>query len=176
MTVFISKGDKPLTTAQATTRGLRYYNSQLASWQREAAVLMQDPQYLAWAAQWLKDNAVNSANNQFNNDLLDYKKAIARVSRYRLADGRAEVIEQVETGELNEDFEPVTEGVVTITAIDPLEVQIEQTVINEAGEKAGTEMVANPLIVQDDAERAEAQAAIASTPKEVIDFYKSVNE
>lgn len=39
-----------------------------------------------------------------------------------------------------------------------------------SNEQTGTKTVTNPLIVQDDAERAAAQAVIDATPQEVKDF------
>jgi len=53
--------------------------------------------------------------------------------------------------------------------IDPLDAQVEQTTHDEEG-NATTETVDNPMIVQDDAERAAAQAVVNGTPDEVKDF------
>ena len=88
MTVFIQKGDKPLTAVQATQRGVRLFESQLAQWQREMGILLQDPAYVAWAQQWVADNVINEENNQFNVQLYTYNGAVERLAQYRVADGR----------------------------------------------------------------------------------------
>jgi hypothetical protein len=56
------------------------------------------------------------------------------------------------------------------TAIDPVEPTVEQPVYDDEGNQTGTETVQNPLIVQDDAERADAQAVVDATPQEIKDF------
>jgi hypothetical protein len=107
-----------------------------------------------------------------------YWAAQARLVRYRLADGRAEVTAEQqaldEQGQpvFNEDTgEPVMEAVVVQAAIEPLPAEIEQTVYDDTtGEQTGTIMVPNPAVVQDEAERAAAQAVIDSTPVDVIAF------
>ena len=53
------------------------------------------------------------------------------------------------------------------TAIDPLEPTVEQNIYDDEGNLTGTETVANPLIVADDAEREAAQAIVDGTPEEV---------
>lgn len=161
MTVFINQGDDHLEPRQAIKRGLSYFNQQLQQWQREQGIVTDDPTYLAWAAQWVADNEVNAGNNLFNHQLAAYRKANARLAQYRVADGRAKVTEEVETGET----------VVVLPAIDPLPAEVEQPVYNEDGEQTGTEMVANPAIVQDETERAYAMGVIASLPTAVKEFY-----
>lgn len=178
MTVFIERGDAPMSYRQAVKRGLRHFEAEKAYWQREQGIVESDPAYLAWAAQWVADNAVNEANNLFNHHLAAYRAAQARLARYRLADGRPEVTEQQqvidEQGQPvldGETGEPVMETVVVQAAIEPLPATIEQPVYDpETGEQTGTEMVPNPEIVSDDAERAEAQSLIDGTPQEVADF------
>lgn len=115
------------------------------------------------------DLAETQAVNTFNLQLEAYRKAAARLARYRLADGRAEVIEAQPTGETDEAGDPVMESVVVQAAIDPLEATVEQIIYDEEG-NAATETVPNPAIVTDDAERAEAQAVVDATPQEVKDF------
>jgi hypothetical protein len=70
-----------------------------------------------------------------------------------------------ETGEM----EDVLEEVIVQTAIEPLEPTVEITVYDEEDPEAEptTETVPNPLIVADDAERAEAQTVIDNTPEPV---------
>lgn len=171
MTVFIQKGDAPMTRRQAVKRGLRHFEAEKAYWEREQGLMESDPAYIAWAQQWIADNAVNTEHNIFNTQLAAYRAAVARLAQYRLAEGRPEVTEVQETGEFDpETGEPVTATVVTQTAVDPLEPTIEQPVYDDEGNQTGTEQVPNPLIVQDDAERAEAQATIDATPAEVVAF------
>lgn len=172
MTVFIQKGDAPMTVVQAVTRGLRHFEAEKAFWQREQGIVTDDPDYLAFAAQWVSDNETNAANNQFNHRLAAYRKAVSRLSKYRVAEGRPELTEEQETGEFDpETGEPITQTVVVQTAIEPLEPTVEQPVLDEeTGEQIGVETVTNPAIVQDDAERAAAQAVIDATPQEVKDF------
>lgn len=109
--------------------------------------------------------------NSFNASLAEYRAAVARLARYPLATGQTEVTETRETEKFDEAGQPITETVVIAPAIDPLPAQIEQDVIDrETGEVTGTEMIDNPAIVQDQAERAAAQAVIDRTPQDVKDF------
>jgi hypothetical protein len=171
MTVFIQQGDAPLEVRQAVKRGLQHFNAQLPQWQREQGIVTDDPAYQAWAAQWVADNEVNTANNLFNHQLAAYRKYQARLAQYVLSEGRPEVTEVMDTGEVDEEGQPILATVVTQTAIDPLPAEIEQAIIDpETGEQTGTEMVPNPAIAQDVTERATAQAIIDSLPQEVKDF------
>jgi len=199
MTVFIQKGDAPLSVRQATKRGMSYVVSDLAlagARRGDEELLRVIPHdnlparlldvvqalghvsYEAFALGWEADNFVNGENNLFNHQLLAYRAAQARLVRYRLADGRSEVTEEqhaiVEQGQplFNEETgDPVMESVVVQVAIDPLPVEIEQPVYDDTtGEQTGTIMVPNPEVVQDDAERAAAQVVIDSTPVDVIAF------
>ena len=116
----------------------------------------------------------------FNKQLREYTAAIARLDNYILADGRAEVTEMQDTLEyvvdaegmpvLNDDDELtyVQEEVVVVSAIEPLEPTVEQTVYDEEGE-ATTSTIENPLITTDNAERVAAQAVVDNTPQPVID-------
>ena len=178
MTVFIQKGDTPMSYRQAVKRGLRHFEAEKAYWQREQGIVESDPAYLAWAAQWVADNAVNEANNLFNHQLAAYRNALERLARYRLADGRPEVTNEQqaidEQGQPvldGETGEPVMETVVVQTAIDPLPATIEQPVYDpETGEQTGMETVPNPEVVRDDAERDAAQFIVDSTPSDVSEF------
>jgi len=199
MTVFIQKGDAPLSVRQATKRGMSYVASDLAlagARRGDEELLRVIPHdnlpvrlldvvqalghvsYEAFALGWEADNFVNGENNLFNHWLVAYWAAQARLVRYRLADGRAEVTAEQqaldEQGQpvFNEDTgEPVMEAVVVQAAIEPLPAEIEQTVYDDTtGEQTGTIMVPNPAVVQDEAERAAAQAVIDSTPVDVIAF------
>jgi hypothetical protein len=170
MTVFIQKGDSPLSYRQATKRGKRMLEAQKQQWQREQGIVENDPEYQAWAEGWIADNVTNAANNMFNHRLHAYRKATARLDQYLVAEGREEATEEQPTGEYDEEGNEITETVVVQTEIDPVEPTVEKNVYDEEGNLTGTETVTNPLIVQDEEERAEAQAVIDATPQEVKDW------
>ena len=121
----------------------------------------------------------------FNKQLREYTAAIARLDNYILADGRAEVTEMRDTLEyvvddegmlvLNDDDELtyVQEEVVVVSAIEPLEPTVEQTVYDEDDMEAEptVETIENPEITQDNLERAEAQTVVDATPQAVVDAY-----
>ena len=117
--------------------------------------------------------------------LKEYTKAMSRLSQYQVALGREEVTEETVVGtrpvldENNETVlgsegqvthEDIVEDIVVVTSIDPVDATIEQTTHDEDG-VATTTTVENPLITQDNAERAEAQAVVDATPQSVIDTY-----
>jgi hypothetical protein len=199
MTVFIQKGDAPLSVRQATKRGMSYVASDLAmagARRGDEELLRVIPHdnlparlldvvqalghvsYEAFALGWEADNFVNGENNLFNYELVAYRAAQGRLVLYRLADGRAEVTEEQqaldEQGQPvfdKETGEPVMEAVVVQAVIEPLPAEIEQSVYDETtGEQTGTIMVPNPAVVRDDAERAAARTVIDGTPTEVIAF------
>ena len=107
---------------------------------------------------------------QFNQQLADYRVAVARLAQYIVADGRAEETAEVVVGEQWNDetqqMEDVTETQVTFTAIDPVEATVQQTTYDIEG-NATTTTIENPLITQDNAERATAQAVVDATPEDV---------
>jgi hypothetical protein len=112
---------------------------------------------------------------QFAQQLESYTTAIARLAQYVIADGRTEVVESLPTGEQvwNEETEQLDDLIadaITVTAIDPVDATIEQTTNDEDGLSITT-TIENPLITQDNAERAEAQAVVDTTPQAVIDTY-----
>ena len=115
-----------------------------------------------------------AAEKLFNSQADEYRTATARIEHYQLSVGRPEVTEMQPTGEqvFNEEtmeMEDVLEEVIVQTAIEPLEPTVEITVYDEEDPMAEptTETVPNPLIVADDAERAEAQTVIDNTPEPV---------
>lgn len=109
----------------------------------------------------------------FAQQLAAYKVAVARLEQYVLADGREEVREMQPTGEtvFNEEtgeMEAVMAEVVVQTAIEPLEPTVERTVYSDDMDAEPTvETIENPLITQDNLERAEAQAVVDATPQAV---------
>ena len=114
-----------------------------------------------------------AAEKLFNTQATEYRTATARVAQYQLSVGRPEVTESQPTGEqvFNEEtfvMDDVMADVITQTEIEPLEATVEVTAYGDDPEAEPTvETVANPLIVADDAERAEAQAVIDATPTPV---------
>jgi hypothetical protein len=115
-----------------------------------------------------------AAEKLFNSQANEYRTATARLAQYQLSVGRPEVTEMVPTGKqvFNEEtgeMEDELEEIIVQTAIEPLEPTIEIIVYDEEDPEAEptTETVSNPLIVQDDAERAEAQTVVDNTPDPV---------
>jgi hypothetical protein len=105
-----------------------------------------------------------------------YLQAKARLAQYQVALGREEVTENQATGEkvFNDEtgeIDDVMGDIIIATAIDPVEATVEVITHNDEG-IATTSTVENPLITQDNAERAEAQAIVDATPQSVIDTYE----
>lgn len=199
MTVFIQKGDAPVSVRQATKRGMAHVTAELSlagarkgddellrviPHENLPARLLDVVQklghvsYSAFALGWEADNLINGANNLFNHQLAAYRAAQSRLARYRLADGRLEVTEEQQA--IDEQVQPVfdqttgvpvTETFVVQVAIEPLPAEVEWPIYDDVtGEQTGTDMMPNPEIVRDDAERAVAQVVLDDTPVEVIEF------
>lgn len=195
MTVFIQKGDMPLSKLQAELRGWQVAEAEMAAAKvrpgdlmilantphaslpdRLVAILRDLPgspeTYQDYTTAWEVDNEINGANNLFNHQLAARDKALARLAQVRLAEGRAEVVEIQETGEFDPATgEPVLAPVVIAAAVDPLPAMVEVPAFDEVtGEPTGTVEVPNPAIVQDEQERAIAAGTLAALPQEVIDY------
>ena len=117
-----------------------------------------------------------AADKLFAEQLSDYTTAIARLARYIVADGREEVTEEVvlrqEFDDEVGDMVDITETRVVSEAIDPVPATI--TITSHSGnieDSSTTSTIENPLITQDNAERAEAQAVVDATPQAVVDAY-----
>ena len=112
---------------------------------------------------------------QFNQQLTAYTTATARLTQYIVSVGRIEVTESQATGEqvFNEEtgeMDDVMADVVTVTAIDPVEATVTRLVYSDdIDEEPTEETIENPVITQDNAERAAAQAIVDSTPQAVKD-------
>ena len=109
----------------------------------------------------------------FDLQLQEYTKAQARLTQYQVALGQEEVIENRPTGEqvYNEEtteMDNVMTDMIIVSYIAALDATIEQTTLNDEG-VATTTTVENPLITQDNAERAAAQAIVDATPQAVKD-------
>ena len=199
MTVFIKKGDAPLSVRQATKRGMAHVAAELAqagARTGDEELLRVIPQetlparlldvvkalghvsYEAFALGWEADNLVNGANNLFNHQIAAYRAAQARLTGYRLAEGRPEVTEERQViDELGNPLfheatgKPLMELVVVQEAIDPIPMEIDQLIYDEAtGEPTGSITVSNPETDRDDEERAAAQTVVDNTPAEVSKF------
>ena len=114
----------------------------------------------------------------FDHQLKEYSKAVERLSKYQVSLGREEVVESQSTGERIWDEESgemvdVMADVITVSVIDPVDATVEQTTYDEDG-VATTITIENPLITQDNAERAEAQAVVDATPSAVVDAYNAL--
>jgi len=110
----------------------------------------------------------------FDRQLKEYKEAIVRLSRVEKATGREavpEVTEEVLVEDWDENGVQKTTTVVVERAIPEI-APVEPTVTftNDEGEE---QTIENPVITQDNAERAAAQAIIDATPQVVIDAYNS---
>jgi len=109
----------------------------------------------------------------FAQQLAAYKQATARLEQYVVADGREEVTEMQATGEqtFNEEtmeMDDVMHEVVVQSAIEAVEPTVEVTTYSDDMDaEPVVETVTNPLIVTDEAERAEAQGVVDGTPNEV---------
>ena len=112
-----------------------------------------------------------AAEKKFNQQLNAYNQAVARLAQYLVSVGRAEVKEMIPSGRkvLNQETmenEDVLIEIITQTAIDPLPETIE---IWEGYPESVKVTVPNPAIVQDEEQRAAAQAIVDATPQEVKD-------
>ena len=175
MTLFVNKGDEWLTDTQLEQRAQRYIARDWPLRRREKSIRLGDGQFDAFMATFSTNHDTNKANNTFNWQLQEYRKATARLAQYVLADGRPELTEMQPTGEqvYNEDtgeMEDVLHEVVVQTAIEPLPATVDVLVYDENDPDAAptTQTVPHPEIVQDEEERAAAQAVVDATPDDVV--------
>lgn len=130
---------------------------------------------------WVQEAADNW---MFNKQLREYIAAIERLSQYILSEGRSEITEEVVIGQepiLDEDgfptfdeegnqiFTPITQTIITQSAIEPLPEFIETTSLNPETMEYVTETIRNPAIVKDEEERTTAQEVVDATPQNVKD-------
>lgn len=168
MTIFVNKGDAPFTPAQLEKRSQKHIKRSWPDQAREKSIRLGDGAFDAFMATYSANHDINIANNTFNWQLAEYRKATARLAKYRLADGKPEETIETPTGQYDEEGNEIVD-VTVIPAIEPLDAQVEETVYDEEG-NASTVIVDNPLIVEDDAEREAAQAVIDATPEDVKNF------
>ena len=168
MTVFVTKGDMPLTSVQLEKRAQTYIRRSWSSQAREESIRKADGLFTAFMDGFSSNHATNVTNNTFNWQLQEYGTAVARLAQYVLSVGRAEVTEEQGTGAYDEDGNEVTETVVTVTAVEPVAATVEVTTYDDEGE-ATVETIENPAITVDVSERDTAQAVVDGTPQEVKD-------
>jgi hypothetical protein len=114
------------------------------------------------------------ADEAWNNILLQrYTKAVERLSKYRLSVGKEATDDITEVIQLDPIVDPsITQTLVTSRgepAIEPLPATFTRVHLETREEIE----IDNPIVVKDEAERAEAQAVVDSTPQAVIDIYEA---
>lgn len=172
--IFVHKGMKPLTSQQLDRRTQKYIDRDWPQWKRERSMRKADGLFDTYMDGVEADTDTNRNNNAFNWKLEQYRKATARLEQYELSVGvpesSSETLPIPQWNEETQMMEDVTETVVT-PAIEPLPATVEITVYSDDPDaEPTTETVPNPLIVQDEAERAQAQATIDNTPEDVRNF------
>ena len=175
MTIFVNKGDQYLTPVQLERRAQKYIRRSWPDQRREKSIRLGDGQFDAFMTDFSANHDINRENNTFNWQLQEYRKATARLDQYVLADGRPELTEMQPTGEqvFNEDtgeMEDVLHEVVVQTAVEPLPATVDVLVhdVDDPDAAPTTQTVPNPRIVQDEEERAAAQAVVDGTPDDVV--------
>ena len=168
MSIFVTKGDAPLSPAQLQKRSQKYIKRAWPDADREQSIRINDGDFTAFMLGFSEAHTVNMANNTFNWQLQEYGTAVARLAQYVLADGVPEYTVETPTGTYD-DLGVEIMDVYTVAAVEPLDATVEVTTYDDEG-VATTETVANPLIVADDLERLQAQSVIEATPKVVKDY------
>ena len=167
MTIFVNKGDAYLTPEQLERRAQKYITRSWPAQEREKSIRSNDGKFNAFMETFSANHAVNKENNTFNWQLQEYKKSVERLSQYILSEGKPSEAIEYSTGTFDEEGNEIM-SITVVPAIAALDAQVEENIFDEEGNLTGTQMVDNPLIVADDAERAEAQAVINATPAEVV--------
>ena len=136
----------------------KIYHSGVAAWKTQIKTIKDKyPKQTmdATELQTRKDKSISDLQTE------RYIKATERLSQYILSVGREEVREDVVS-------DGSVENIITQTAIEQLEENVEVVTFDEWGEST-TSTVRNPLIVKDEEERAAAQAVVDATPQQVKD-------
>ena len=168
MTVFVNKGDAPLTNVQLENRAQKYITRSWPTQAREKSIRLTDGAFDAFMSTFSTNHDVNIANNTFNWQLQEYRKATLRLERYSLADGRAEQTFEEPSGEYDDEGNEIMHTWI-VPAIEPLPATVEVTTYDDEG-NATTNTIDNPTIVLDNEERSAAQDVIDSTPDSVKEF------
>lgn len=167
--IFVHKGMKPLTSQQLDRRTQKYIDRDFPQWKRERSIRKSDGEFDAYMDVVEADTDINRANNEFNWNLEQYRKAVKRLNQYELSVGKPESSYEHSTGEFSEEGVEVTETI-TVDAIEPLEATLTVDVYDLDGSVTGTETVDNPEVVNDAAERAQAQYVVDNASEEVVNF------
>lgn len=126
---------------------------------------------------WLQEDIdAQVAQHQLEN----YTVAVQRLAHHRLATGCEEITEEVV---LRQEFDRDANEIVDITitnivqkAIKPVSEKITKLVYDDdviLNPEPTEQVIMNPLITQDDAERQAAQDIIDATPQSIIDAYEA---
>ena len=176
--IFVNKGDKPLSATQLEKRAQKYITRAFSLQAREESIRKEDGLFNTFMAEFSQDHSVNVENNTFNHQWVAYKNAVARLEKHVLLDGQVEVREMQSTGEqvFNEEtmeMEDVLQEVVVKREIDPVDEFVEVTVYSDDPEvEPILKSIRNPLVVQDETEREQAQAIVDGT----LEAVKTVTE
>jgi hypothetical protein len=113
----------------------------------------------------------HASQKKFQQQLNAYGQAVARLAQYILSEGRTEVKAMRPNGQQSFnpetlEYEDVLIEMVMQSAIDPLPATVQ---IWEGYPEPVQVTVPNPAIVQDESQRAAAQAIVDATPQEVKD-------
>ena len=132
----------------------KIYHSGIDAWKKDIKVIKDKyPKQTmdATELQKRKDTAI------FNLQKRNYEKAVARLAQYELANGLKGVVRTERVWDFP-NLSYVDEDIIDYI-IQPLPIAVEEN----------GETIRNPLIVQDETEREEAQKVINQTPQAVID-------
>ena len=175
MTVFVTKGDMPLTSVQLERRAQTYIKRRWSSQAREESIRKSDGLFTAFMDGFSSNHATNVTNNTFNWQLAAYRTATARLAQYIVSVGRAEVVESQPTGEQVYDEDTmemvdVMADVITVTTVEPVEATVTRLIYSDdIDAEPVEETIENPAITADVSERATAQSVVDATPQEVKD-------
>jgi hypothetical protein len=111
--IFVTKGDAPLTEAQIHRTTQAYIERDWPAWQRERAMRTNDEALNTYMDGVSADTDANRELNTFNQQIVDFKAAEARLEQYQVELGREEVRGEVPTGEITIDEETGEETEVT---------------------------------------------------------------
>lgn len=166
----IKKGDPPLSPSQVLRKLTRAANRVVAPLHQNQILFMDSPLKTPIGQAGAAVQNASLEINVFNHQLHAYRKAVARLDHHLKSEGRPEVTEMVETGELDENGDPIMEEQLLISAIESVPATVARDVYNEETGETTTVQVENPIITKDEAERAHAMAVITNTPQAVKDF------
>ena len=175
MSIFVNKGDLPLTSVQLERRAQTYIKRSWSSQAREESIRKSDGLFTAFMDTFSSNHATNVTNNTFNAQLAAYGTAVARLAQYIVSVGRTEVVESQPTGEqvFDEDtmeMVDVMADVITVTAVEPVAATVTRWVYSDdIDAEPVEETIENPAITADVSERATAQAVVDVTPQAVKD-------